>query len=267
MTHPNLDRVDHLLQFSLLAAGEEDDPFDRQLGPIHLIKYVYLADFLHSQHREGETYTGIDWQFYKFGPWSQEVNQRIDEALAKIHANKAEFHSDYGKDDWIRWELSDNSKLRELGNALPVFIAAPLRTFVHKYGKDTASLLDFVYRTAPMLKAAPHEFLNFSVREMPLDYVISSRLFTLTRIPSAKVSNKKRKKFAEKMRGLRDKDFASSSKRLVNPVSNPRHDAIWEQGVQWLDSLAGEPLPDGQLSVRFDPTVWKSKTRLDDELP
>ena len=40
----DISRVDKIIQYSLLIAGDEDDFSDRQLGPIHLIKYVYLAD-------------------------------------------------------------------------------------------------------------------------------------------------------------------------------------------------------------------------------
>lgn len=77
-------KVDKIIQFALLVAGEEDDFRDRQLGPIHLIKYVYLADLAYAKHHDGETFTGAKWQFYKFGPWAQEVNQRIEPALLYI---------------------------------------------------------------------------------------------------------------------------------------------------------------------------------------
>ncbi len=52
------DRIDHVIQLALLVAGREDDPFDRELGPIHLIKYVYLADLAYAERHGGETYTG-----------------------------------------------------------------------------------------------------------------------------------------------------------------------------------------------------------------
>jgi hypothetical protein len=43
--------------------------------------YVYLADLAYAEANRGKTFTGIDWQFYKFGPWSQTVNDRIEPAL------------------------------------------------------------------------------------------------------------------------------------------------------------------------------------------
>ncbi len=51
-------RVDLLLQYALLVAGEQDEFLDRQLGPIHLIKYVYLADLFHAKRNNGVTFTG-----------------------------------------------------------------------------------------------------------------------------------------------------------------------------------------------------------------
>ena len=63
MTPFDPSRVDLLLQYALLVAGEEDEYIDRQLGPIHLIKYVYLADLAYARHNEGKTFTGIDWQW------------------------------------------------------------------------------------------------------------------------------------------------------------------------------------------------------------
>ncbi|MCK1859649.1 hypothetical protein MXE00_14905, partial [Legionella pneumophila] len=84
----NTENVDLIIQYSILAAGDEDEYLDRQLGPIHIIKYVYLADLYYAKFNTGQTFTGADWSFYKFGPWSQEVNIRIEPALQAIHANR-----------------------------------------------------------------------------------------------------------------------------------------------------------------------------------
>jgi hypothetical protein len=39
----DIKRVDLLLKYILAAAGQEDLG-QREVGPIHLVKYVYLAD-------------------------------------------------------------------------------------------------------------------------------------------------------------------------------------------------------------------------------
>ena len=38
---------------------------------IHLIKCVYLADLAYDKEHNGQTYTGIPWRFYHFGPWAE----------------------------------------------------------------------------------------------------------------------------------------------------------------------------------------------------
>ena len=44
----NLENKGLVVQFALLTAGEEDQQHERQLGPIHLLKYVYLADLAYA---------------------------------------------------------------------------------------------------------------------------------------------------------------------------------------------------------------------------
>ena len=39
----DMHKVDQLLKYVLVAAGQEDYG-NREVGPIHLVKYVYLAD-------------------------------------------------------------------------------------------------------------------------------------------------------------------------------------------------------------------------------
>jgi hypothetical protein len=139
----NTSNVDLVIQYSLLVAGDEDDYFDRQLGPIHIIKYVYLADLSYARLNNGQSFTGIDWQFYKFGPWSQAVHARIEPALNAIHANRKQFSSDYDdKEDWVRWDLHDDRLLEEKRRTLPPIIRMDLKRDIHKFGKDTPSLLD-----------------------------------------------------------------------------------------------------------------------------
>ena len=79
----DIKRVNLLLKYILAAAGQED-PGDREIGPIHLIKYVYLADLIFAEKHGGKTFTGAPWRFHHFGPWSPEVFSRIEPVITEV---------------------------------------------------------------------------------------------------------------------------------------------------------------------------------------
>lgn len=260
---PALDvaKVDLVLQYAVLLAGQEDDYRDRQLGPIHLIKYVYLADLAIAQGNGGRTFTGVEWTFYKFGPWSQVVNARIEPALTAIGAERFAFESSFEeKEEWVRWSKRDNPRLEALERSLPLEIKVSLRRFVHEHGKNTPALLELVYKTPPMLRAAPGERLEFSgeaLRASEQDEG-SPRLAIL--------SEKQRKKLREKMRELRARPPTAAPAKLVKPPE-PLYDGIYKEGLAWLDSLAGLPFVDQTLTVEFGDDVWKSSARNGIDVP
>ena len=259
MTPDSSTRVDLVLQYALLVAGENDKKFDCQLGPIHLLKYVYLADLFHAEKNKGDTFTGINWQFYKFGPWSQSVNERIEPALSAISADKKSFPSDYEeREEWFRWSMRDEQLLREKEREIPSAITLHLRRDILKFGKDTQSLLHYVYSTKPMLSAAPNEPLDFSVA-----YVSSVKEPDAQLLKMDSLSNRKKKKFEQRMRDLRAmyKNRERKAHNLINPVKNPRYDDVYFEGIAWLDSLAGEPFSEGEYIAEFSEEVWKSAAR------
>ncbi len=252
-------KIDLVIQYALLVAGEEDNSFDQQLGPIHLIKYVYLADLFYASRNKGEIFTGVDWLFYNFGPWSQVVHSRINPALNAVIANKRTFESDYGESDWERWTLRNEHLLDDKRRSLPSSITLRLQRDIHKYLKDLPSLLDYVYKTEPMLNAAPGEVLNFcfACEKSNAANAASGEL------KMQSISKKKQKKFKEKMAVLRDEfqKRKDNKTKLHAPVENPRHDEIFLRGVQWLEESTGEAFSNISITVNFSPTVWKSKTR------
>lgn len=257
-------RADLLLQFALLLAGQEDDFFDRQLGPIHLLKYCYLADLIHARYEDGRTFTGANWTFYKFGPWAQDVHARIAPAVRMVQADERVMASDYGdRPDWVRWWKTDDRLLKAKEDALPSCIRRELRPLVHRFGKDTPALLDFVYRTAPMLDAAPGQTLDFAleVRARP----IGKEDITDT---ASTLSANKQKKLRERLKALREQSsarHAASRPRLVK-LEQPRYDEVFDQGVAWLGTLAGPELPEGNLVAEFSDDVWTSSTRKGSDL-
>ena len=256
-------KIDLLIQFALLVAGQEEDFPDRQLGPIHLLKYVYLADLVFAAGNNGETFTGTPWVFHKFGPWSLEVHGRIEPALAAIGAIKTVFPSDFDdRKEWLRWQLCDEVLLEKVDKQLPVGIASSVRKYVHQFGKDTPSLLEYVYRTKPMIYATPREILDFTLTTTTLRDVEPTPVLRMKGL-----SVKKKKRFKEGIEALR-KTHAErqatgrkKSQRFVNPMPAPRYDEVYFEGIDWLDSLAGPPLPEGKKEAVFHNSVWQSSTR------
>ena len=158
----NNDRIDQLLQFALLSAGQEDEYIDRWLGPIHLVKYVYLADLAFARTNDGQTYTGLPWIFHHYGPWEYSCFKRIEPALAAINADKQVRSSTHFENDYDRWCIRDPRLHDELQQKLPVGIAGAITKHVHQFGIDTNGLLHYVYKTLPMISAAPGETLDFT---------------------------------------------------------------------------------------------------------
>lgn len=258
-------RIDKILQYALLAAGRQDDPFDRELGPIHLIKYVYLADLAYAEKHDGETFTGVKWQFFRFGPWANVVYERIDPALSEIGAEKKTLPSEYDRGEWTRWRAVRDDFEGILKKELPLIITLTVKKNVHRFGKDTPELLAYVYTTPPMRSAAPDEYLDFScVSGM-------GRNLPAAEERERKMDNKEYKALKKKMEYLKivaaEKLVAKRRKPLVAPVMKPRYDNVYFEGLEWLDSLAGAQITQGEREAVFSDSIWKSPARQDENVP
>jgi len=263
---PDATRIDLLLQFILAVAAEQDEFRDRELGPIHLLKYVYLADVAFAERNDGSTYTGTPWQFHHFGPWSVEVFNRIEPALNAIGVEPKRIPSRF-TDDAVRFGLSpsDAAGVRARGErVLPSVVQFPVSRAIQQFGSDTASLLRAVYLTAPMLNAAPEEKLDFVTtgRERPAAYVSPPETAT-----SKSQQKLRHSRLAEIRAEVQARLASAKQQRLGTPQQAPRYDDVFREGVQWLDRLAGEPVPEGEGRLSLAADVWKSETRREPEIP
>ncbi|MDD4735560.1 MAG: hypothetical protein PHP44_05585 [Kiritimatiellae bacterium] len=160
-------------------------------------------------------------------------------------------------------EFSEESE-RSLRDELPTEVRHAISGYVQKYGDDTTSLLHFVYATRPMLHAAPGEFLNFSVMvaRQPIEKAEEYVPFM------ARLSNIKKKKLKQGMDELRERFRQRMAEKTPEPYtvrSVGKMDAVFEEGVAWLDGLAGESFPEEGATVHFSDEVWKSKARSGDD--
>lgn len=259
-------RTDPLLQYILIAAAQEDDWRDRELGPIHFLKYAYLGDLAFAQRRGGESYTGAEWQFYHFGPWQAEIHDRIEPALAAIGAERKVLRSSR-YDDFVRFTVQPGPELERLRDQLetnlPLAVSGAVRAAVHEFGANTTALLRHVYLTAPMVSSAPGEKL-----------VLTPRTQTGAQIESAKADDSRtasqRKRRKEALSALKQRVQERLGRRIatVQHVSpEPRYDAVFAAGTEWLDALAGNPVEAVSGELTFSPDVWKSPTRTDPDVP
>jgi hypothetical protein len=247
----NAERVDQIIEYALAVAAHADGVLERELGPIHLVKLVYLADLAHAQRHGGATFTETPWRFYHFGPWHPEVWKRSEAVPPAIGALERRFQSDYEKEG-VRWHLDDEersaTRMAELERALPLEVCAAVAQAVRRFGNDTKALLQWVYVTPPMLRAAPGEELRFEAVQSTGEHVhyVAERPAALT--PK---QEKRRKQALDDLRDrIQAKLHQPRARQLVEPSPQPRYDDEYERGVRWLDSLAGESVPpsSGQLT-------------------
>jgi hypothetical protein len=257
----DLSRVDHVVQFALAAASGEDDRANRELGPIHLLKHVYLADLAHADRHGGATFTGAPWRFHHFGPWTVDVYNRIGPATSAVGAAERRFTSTRSDTDGVRYRLYDAHLLDRLENQLPTEVSGAVRRAVRSFGSDTASLLQHVYLTRPMLRAAPEEYLDFAPdAEEPAAAPAAA--------PSLTPREQRDQKAA--IRALRER-FRRRVLERPKPAAAasppPRYDEIFWEGVRMLDELAGQPVAPGEATMTVDEGVWKSRARRDPGIP
>ncbi len=246
-------RIHQVLRYAVAVAANEDDYRRRELGPIHLIKYLYLADLAYAEKHGGETLTGLSWRFHHFGPWALEAFQELDPAMAPPEFQRRSFQGSY-QDDVVRYRTTDQGLEDNLESELPRVVERAAKDAVQELNNDTSALLHHVYCTQPMVTAAPGETLDFSVAVKP-----SAK----TDAAPARLLRKEQRQEAHEQLQAR---FRAALKRRTQTAGavaepRPRYDEVFAKGQEWLDRQAGEPLEplEGELIVSEE--VWKSPAR------
>ncbi len=158
-------RISTLLEFALATAARKD-VFHRELGEIHLLKLIYLADLAYARQHDGKTLSEVPWVFHDFGPWDKALHLFLVAQLATGLYRTERKASVMG--EYTRYALAEEDedtieeRFRELDRSLPREATTAIAWAVHQFGTDTQSLLHHVYVTEPMLRAAPEEPLAFS---------------------------------------------------------------------------------------------------------
>jgi hypothetical protein len=244
----------------LAVAGQDEDWKRCELGPIHIIKYLYLADMYYAQQSDGDTYTGINWIFYHFGPWNLELyREAIPKATKNIGAIKRTFPSKY-TNDGVRWSIKNVSP-DQVTTHLPIKIYPALSRDIRKFNADTYDLLHHVYSTPPMTNARPGEKLQFrSIVPSSKEDTVETNLNKLT------VREKKKKK--ERLLKIREKIAQRKKKKKTIVPTPPRYDEVFFNGVMELNNdLSLEEIEDQKGVLQVSQSAWSGNWRKDCDLP
>lgn len=260
-----LEKIDRIIQLIITIAGEEDDKYDRELGAIHIVKYLYLADLEYAKNNNGNIFTGIPWRFYHFGHWCEIAFERIEPALAKIDAEKRVINSRM-RDDFTRWSLPENQDLYySLARNIPHEIVSSLKYYIHKFTNDTESLLHFIYNTEPMLKARPNEQLSFDSTKGIDDVKVIAQSDILPNKLS-KQNQKKRKQLLADLKQKMQDHISKRSRSYSKAFDPPIYDDIFFQGLETFEKIIGDQLEPSEGIVNFSDDIWKSEARYDPDL-
>lgn len=237
-----------MVAYALAVASEADDSRDRELGPIHLLKYLYLGDLAFAEENGGSSYSGAQWKFHKFGPWSADVYRQLSSAAESAGAAARRFHSAYAEDG-VRWRLAISTSAEGIASVLPPVLARAVRMSVKAYKNDTYSLLHHVYRTGPMLSAAPGEVLVFQPKAEPDRHAAEPELPSISKAQLRKMREKVRAYLAERR----------TQGKTVSPQVS--YDRDYFEIVDLLDKEPGKALEETNGVLEFSDDVWKSEAR------
>lgn len=245
-----------LVPYALAVARECTDPWQRSLGPIHIIKYLYLADLQWAREHQGTTWTGIDWRFYLFGPFEEDASELVQDVLAHLDVERIVKDHPKAENQRFEYRLRSEDTRSELEAGIDLPIRLTLRNAVRKYANDTSALLHDVYRTPPMLHAAPDKRLDFgTVVEEPSMGV---------EVPVVALTDRQRKLRREALSTMRERFTSRLDQEIAaRPLGGraPRYDQVFQDGTRWLDDLAGSPPPEAPGTLSLDASIWRSPTR------
>ena len=130
---------------------------------IQLTKLLYLADLYYVKWT-GKQLTELDWYYYKFGPWHEDIDAALDKMNGKEISIEAEYNTTFIK---LGVE-AENIGALELPVSLQLMLDNIRREWAGSGPDKIKHLLDYVYSTAPMVdvkhKHKPEEKVKLNLQ-------------------------------------------------------------------------------------------------------
>lgn len=145
-----IENIKKVIMYFLKRAEEEHFP----IGKVRITKLLYLLDLEYYRDND-RTFTGLNWIFYKYGPYTAEIDYVLSHVGIKL-----EEEAFTSKKSIKRLMVSES--------VASYFVDPLLENYLHRiwtaWGMESLPrLLDFVYfETEPMLDAKRGEQLDFS---------------------------------------------------------------------------------------------------------
>lgn len=197
-----------------------------KLTTIYLVKLLYLVDLGYCKTKS-ETYTGWEWKFHSFGPWTFDSLQAINSALKNGYIKSDSFASKYEKESFDLLSPFDNYTDKEntarVESALGFRTTGEIKKLMRQVGADTYSMLNHVYEeTEPMINAVPGETLNFNGLAWP------------TPAPAAKVvtmSGAHLQKIKDAVARMKPATAQAASAKHIQPI----YDEVYFKAIEAAD--------------------------------
>jgi len=251
------NKIEQLLRYILCVASSAEG-FEKELSPIQLIKYAYLVDVDYAKQHDGNSYTGIDWQFYHYGPWNLNLFKMIEPALVSAGACRKTIPSIYDKDS-VRFYFQNETSCDDLGFKIDLRVQGSVQHYFRKFGNDTTRLLNFVYNTKPMVHSVPNQSIDLSICKTSPAYVVNKLEEPVYTERHKKLLRQKSQTF---LQGIRKKIEIKKQARKKAWKPQPRYDQLYAENIGLIDSeINPSELQNLSGTAEIDQSVWKSETR------
>jgi len=182
-----------------------------------LLKYLYLVDIEYYRYHQ-QTFTGFNWVFYKYGPWTREYDDIYDEM-----GRSGELIIKTGNRPDLDTQFLYTNEEVDLGSIFDSPVEEiRIRRILEKWADESlGKMLDYVYfYTEPMENAEQGKPLDFSKVIMDID----SKSFTFTKSKILREDLERlREKFQKKIEVSKEKKEKSTN--YTPPVYD---DVFWE---------------------------------------
>jgi hypothetical protein len=126
--------------------------------------------------------------------------------------------------------------------------------------------LRHVYLTRPVLQAAPNEPLVFEAA--PQAGEVGQAPDRSAAVPRSVRERRRLQVQQEERRAHVQALLHEKLQKRPHPATPPpRYDEVYAEGLAWLERAAGEPPAPGEGELVVDPTIWKSSSRQDPDVP